>query len=277
MIVGYNGVDFCGSQKNRGVRTVEEEIEKAFYQNGLIAKHNFGDLAKVAWSRATRTDKRVHALENCFSCKIQFSDQGKDYQDSYEPLRKQINATLPSDVKIFALNPVANRFDAKLATSHREYSYFLPTYMLVPINELLLESPPKPITEDEDNVRVETAVTKGIKKILRKATEADEVEDAEKFLERDMSHISAEMVAKMYATRLSDETKAKLESYWKSYAGTRNYHNYTKDVKCHQMAANRFMIQMEANEYRYVNKTTMKVTEASDPDGIEFVRFYLKG
>jgi tRNA pseudouridine38-40 synthase len=52
------------------VRTVEEEIEKALFASGLIAKHNYGDLGKIAWSRATRTDKRVHALENCFSCKI---------------------------------------------------------------------------------------------------------------------------------------------------------------------------------------------------------------
>lgn len=62
MIVGYNGIDFHGSQKNKGVRTVEEEIEKALYKNNLIAKHNFGDLNKIAFSRATRTDKRVHAL-----------------------------------------------------------------------------------------------------------------------------------------------------------------------------------------------------------------------
>jgi tRNA pseudouridine38-40 synthase len=60
--VGYNGIDFCGSQKNKDVRTVEEEIEKALFKARLIAKHNFGDLNKIAWNRATRTDKRVHAL-----------------------------------------------------------------------------------------------------------------------------------------------------------------------------------------------------------------------
>jgi tRNA U38,U39,U40 pseudouridine synthase TruA len=34
---------------------------------------------------------------------------------------------------------------------------------------------------------------------------------------------------------------------------------------------------MEASEYLYVNIKTMKVTTAEDPDGLEFVRFYLKG
>ena len=62
MIVGYNGSDFCGSQKNPGVRTVEEELEQALFKMNCISKFNFGDLKKIAWNRATRTDKSVHAL-----------------------------------------------------------------------------------------------------------------------------------------------------------------------------------------------------------------------
>ncbi len=62
LLVGYNGSDFSGSQKNPGVRTVEEELEKALYRLGVIAEFNFGDLKKIGWNRATRTDKRVHAL-----------------------------------------------------------------------------------------------------------------------------------------------------------------------------------------------------------------------
>ena len=34
---------------------------------------------------------------------------------------------------------------------------------------------------------------------------------------------------------------------------------------------------MEASEYMYINKETLKVTTSEDSDGIEFVRFYLKG
>jgi len=62
MIVGYNGSDFCGSQKNPDVRTVEEEVEKALKDIDAISSYNFGDLKKIGWSRATRTDKSVHAL-----------------------------------------------------------------------------------------------------------------------------------------------------------------------------------------------------------------------
>ena len=62
LITGYNGSEFCGSQKNPDVRTVEAEIEKALYKLDAIADYNYGDLKKIAFNRASRTDKRVHAL-----------------------------------------------------------------------------------------------------------------------------------------------------------------------------------------------------------------------
>jgi tRNA U38,U39,U40 pseudouridine synthase TruA len=66
-------------------------------------------------------------------------------------MRQQLNNTLPKDIKLFTVLPVAHRFDAKLATSHREYSYFLPTFMLTPIKDLLLESPPKSVLQAEES------------------------------------------------------------------------------------------------------------------------------
>jgi tRNA pseudouridine38-40 synthase len=93
MIVGYNGTDFCGSQKNPGVRTVEEELEKALFNINCISKFNFGDLKKVAWNRATRTDKSVHALQNVFSCKIHLAKDRRD-DEGMEAFRKQLNQAL---------------------------------------------------------------------------------------------------------------------------------------------------------------------------------------
>ena len=34
---------------------------------------------------------------------------------------------------------------------------------------------------------------------------------------------------------------------------------------------------MEASEYMYINRETLKVTTSDDANAIEFVRFYLKG
>ena len=69
-MVGYNGNDFHGSQKNNHVRTIEEELEKTLFKLGFISEFNFGDLKKIGWNRATRTDKGVHALINVFSAKL---------------------------------------------------------------------------------------------------------------------------------------------------------------------------------------------------------------
>ena len=77
--------------RNAGVRTVEEEIEKALYRLNKIADFNYGDLKKIGWNRATRTDKRVHALQNCFSCKVHI---GKNEEED-EEFRKQLNKELP--------------------------------------------------------------------------------------------------------------------------------------------------------------------------------------
>ena len=43
------------------------------------------------------------------------------------------------------------------------------------------------------------------------------------------------------------------------------------------MAAQRYMMDMQANEFMYVNCETFEVTGADDPKAIEFIRFYLKG
>lgn len=110
---------------------MEEEIEKALHKIGVIAEYNFGDLKKIGWNRATRTDKRVHALQNCFSCKVHIGlEEEKD-----EEFRKKLNDVLPEDMKVFSIIRSTSRFNSKLNADDREYSYYLPTFMLRNINE----------------------------------------------------------------------------------------------------------------------------------------------
>ena len=81
----------------------------------------------------------------------------------------------------------------------------------------------------------------------------------------------------MYATRLSAEEKDALQELWASFTGTKKYHNYTKEIKPHEAAACRYMMKMTANEFMYVNRRSFQVSEAADPEALEFVRFYLQG
>ena len=99
MIVGYNGTDFQGSQKNPDIRSVEEQIEKALFQINAISKFNYGDLKKIAWNRATRTDKSVHALQNVFSCKAHIPKEEREANDGLEAFRKRLNEALDKEAK----------------------------------------------------------------------------------------------------------------------------------------------------------------------------------
>lgn len=55
--------------------TVEEALEKAFFDAKLIPIHNYGNLKKVNWGRASRTDKGVHASVNVVKCNLEFSNE----------------------------------------------------------------------------------------------------------------------------------------------------------------------------------------------------------
>ena len=57
----------------------------------------------------------------------------------------------------------------------------------------------------------------------------------------------------MYATRLDDDKKTALNELWANFKGTKRYHNYTKEIKPHESAACRYMMEMTANEFMYVN------------------------
>jgi len=78
-----------------------------------------------------------------------------------------------------------------------------------------------------------TQISTGVKRIIRQACAEDDVDICEKFLDRDLSHISPEIFQQMYSTRLSAEQREKLQAQWKHFTGTLKYHNYTKDVKAH--------------------------------------------
>ena len=67
------------------------------------------------------------------------------------------------------------------------------------------------------------------------------------------------------------------EIFKTTFEGSKKYHNYTRDMDPEQQAARRFMIDLSANDYMYVNRDDFSVTNSEDPRALEFVHFYLKG
>jgi tRNA pseudouridine(38-40) synthase len=70
------------------VRTVESELEDTLHKLGFINDFNYGDLKKIGFSRATRTDKGVHALLNVFSAKLMMPSSKHEKQSAFDDERK---------------------------------------------------------------------------------------------------------------------------------------------------------------------------------------------
>ena len=68
VFLGYNGCSFKGLQFQRDTsNTVENVFHQVLCQQGFILKTNMDNLRRIKWSRAGRTDKKVHALCNGIS------------------------------------------------------------------------------------------------------------------------------------------------------------------------------------------------------------------
>ncbi len=145
IMFGYNGRPFHGLQKTKDYLTVEEVLEKSFFDAGFISESNFGNLKKLGWGRASRTDKGVHASINVVSVMLCISS--KYVKDSKNPdpvvnktifrekididwIIKEINAVLHESVKVFSMKFVTKHFNVRSHASSRKYEYLLPLELL---------------------------------------------------------------------------------------------------------------------------------------------------
>jgi len=67
-----------------------------------------------------------------------------------EELRGLLNEELPKDMRCFAICEVNWSFNSKNATSNREYSYYLPTFMLDQITNSYLGPPLEALFKKKD-------------------------------------------------------------------------------------------------------------------------------
>eukprot|EP00002_Diphylleia_rotans_P025211 TRINITY_DN4984_c0_g3_i1.p1 TRINITY_DN4984_c0_g3~~TRINITY_DN4984_c0_g3_i1.p1 ORF type:complete len:450 (-),score=105.13 TRINITY_DN4984_c0_g3_i1:1125-2474(-) len=122
MLFAYNGEGYQGLQMNSGVRTIEEDIEKALFEAGAITPSNYGDLHKIGWQRAARTDKGVSALGQVASFKCILLPDVID----------RINEKLPEQIRVLDYTRITGGFNSKNNCDGRKYSYLLPTFGFAP-------------------------------------------------------------------------------------------------------------------------------------------------
>lgn len=70
VLLGYSGVNYAGMQRNREVKTIEEELLKAMLKNDWITEEGFKSPQQAFFQRAARTDKGVSAARQVVSLKL---------------------------------------------------------------------------------------------------------------------------------------------------------------------------------------------------------------
>ncbi|MBP1660476.1 MAG: tRNA pseudouridine synthase, partial [Candidatus Aminicenantes bacterium] len=113
LVLGYDGTDFRGWQRQPdgprqpGCRTVQGVLEEAVRR--ITGK-------KVVVHGAGRTDAGVHALGQVASARV---------TATHEPLviRRALNAMLPGDVRVVAVEDAAPGFHARYSAAGKAYEY----------------------------------------------------------------------------------------------------------------------------------------------------------
>lgn len=70
LLLGYNGANYSGMQRNPEVNTIEEELLSAMLKHKWIIDEGFKQPQMVHFQRAARTDKGVSAARQCISLKL---------------------------------------------------------------------------------------------------------------------------------------------------------------------------------------------------------------
>ncbi len=109
LIYEYDGTNFFGNQKNPGVRTVNEEIEKVL--NEITGE-------EINLISAGRTDKGVHAVN-------QVSNFFTNSKIPAEKYKKILNRKLPGDINIKISEDVEGEFNARYSAKSRSYIYVI--------------------------------------------------------------------------------------------------------------------------------------------------------
>jgi tRNA pseudouridine38-40 synthase len=107
LVIEYDGTDFCGSQLQRGQRTVQAELESAVERLTEV---------RTRVTFAGRTDTGVHAIGQVANFKTRAGH-------SEYVFRRALNALLPDDIAVLEASFVPLRFHARFDARWREYRY----------------------------------------------------------------------------------------------------------------------------------------------------------
>ena len=106
----YDGTNYSGFQKQKGLNTIEEKLEEA------LTKINNGK--KTTITATGRTDKGVHAL-------CQYGHVDIEVNITEKKLKRAMNSNLPDDIHVIETKVVPNDFHARYNVKEKEYKYII--------------------------------------------------------------------------------------------------------------------------------------------------------
>jgi len=106
----YDGTNYSGFQKQKGLNTIEEKLEEA------LTKINNGK--KTTITATGRTDKGVHAL-------CQYGHADIDVNITDKKLKRAMNSNLPDDIHVIEAKEVDKDFHARYNVKEKEYKYYI--------------------------------------------------------------------------------------------------------------------------------------------------------
>ncbi|XP_024375810.1 uncharacterized protein [Physcomitrium patens] len=266
LILAYCGAAYQGMQRNPGAITIEGELEQALFRADAIAECNFGDMRKVDWMRAARTDKGVSAIGQIVSARLVIDPPG---------LVERVNQHLPKDIRVFGYTRVTSNFNAKQMCDKRRYEYLVPVFAFNPHAHHDRETM-QMWSDRKENVRLQriekrkaleqkaAGIEVGAADVKdatngapqSKALEAEEVKSVEVRVEitsvvKEVVEIEAEGTSngeEQVPFVFDDAKLERLNEILGKYVGTRNYHNFTARIKPEDPSAKRYIISFTAGK-----------------------------
>ncbi|KAJ4746647.1 tRNA pseudouridine synthase family protein [Rhynchospora pubera] len=289
IFLGYCGYGYQGMQKNPGAKTIEGDLEEAFFHAGGVPEADRGAPRRYDWARAARTDKGVSAAAQVVS--------GRFYVDP-PGFVDRLNGILPDQIRIYGYKRVTNAFNAKKFCDRRRYIYLLPVFALDPSAHPDREAVMASIGSGNELVKCVECSERGRKipglmgpdpvklngvasSVECEAGDSDlksmnddlipedvKQDDTLKVGEESTIIEKVESVTAMNTEKsqfsYDDAVKERFNSILKNYEGTHNFHNFTTRTKAEDPSAKRYIISFNANSVVSL-------------DGIDFVKCEVVG
>lgn len=106
----YDGSNYAGFQKQKGLETIEKKLEEA------LTKINNGKQTSIV--ATGRTDKGVHALN-------QYGHADIDVNITEKKLKRALNSNLPNDIHVIDTRQVDENFHARYKVKQKTYKYLI--------------------------------------------------------------------------------------------------------------------------------------------------------